>query len=136
MTPRTISVERESEIINAIEETKRTFGNKTLGGDLHAELMAERAAHQETQAKLDEFMNDDDRLRFLHRATLAEQQLAEAQAISRELLESLTWAMNSGNLTYTQRIERQNGAYCDAVDLARARVAKARGVLPALPEKI
>lgn len=41
-----------------------------------------------------------------------------------ELLEALKWAMGTGRLTYMRR-NSANGSYCDAVDRARAAIAKA-----------
>ena len=41
-----------------------------------------------------------------------------------ELLSHLKWAMGVGNIRYSQRIEKQNGAYCDKVDEVRAAIAR------------
>lgn len=47
-------------------------------------------------------------------------------AAAPELLECLIWAMEQGHLTYHART-KSNVAHCDAVDRARAAIAKATG---------
>lgn len=54
---------------------------------------------------------------------------ADAHLISAapELLEALEWAMKAGRLDYQGR-SSVNAAYCDKVDMARAAIAKAKGL--------
>ena len=48
-------------------------------------------------------------------------------AAAPDLLEALQWAMKTGYLTYSQRIPKQNGQWCDKIDSIRSLIAKATG---------
>lgn len=45
---------------------------------------------------------------------------AKQDVLIEQLAATLEWAMTQGGLSYTRRLPKQNEAYCDAVDNARA----------------
>lgn len=113
--PLTITAEQEAEDRKTLLRTAGQFWNGALSASrILIELDAQVAAHQETQAKLEEEYKL--KSHFYFESEHKQKQLAETQAIARELAEAL----------------QETRQYSTKATAILAKYAKAKGVLSAI----